>query len=565
MAIKLPPFLPTDDLRLFSKVLPMSLQTSWMLIALVAFHTNGYGAELLPEESPIERIIDQCLQEKLNTKGLHPAPLTNDNSLIRRMTLDLAGRIPTVTEAQAFVASTEPDKRAKLVERLISSPDFAFQFRNSLDTLLMAGHGNSPAEWREYLVKSSRSDRPWDQLFREMMVGNEDDAEVKPALAFLKARARDLDQLANDTSTLFFGVNVSCAKCHDHPLVEDWKQDHYFGMATFFQRTYVTRKNLVAEKFSGEVKFKTTKGEDKVAKLMFLSGVSVDEPVVARSDEQKKQDNEEVNRQANDEKAGPPRKPDFSPRAKLVELALQADNNHYFSRNIVNRIWAMLFGRGLVHPLDQMHSANPANHPELLDWLSRDLVNHHYDLKRLFRGIVSSDAYARSSIWESASEPPGPEFFATALVKPLSARQYSLTLRIASTDPDRMASTVSPEWPKRREELERNAEGLANSFEVPGENFQIGVDEALLFSNSAQMWNDFVRPDGDGLIACLKQKADRTAQIEIAYWALFSRPPLPEERSVCDEYLNRHVDDPTASLRQLVWSLLTSPELRFND
>lgn len=543
----------------------MSLHFHWMLIVLVAFHTNGYGAELLGEDTPIERVIDAYLQQKFDAKGVHPAPMASDNTLIRRMTLDLAGRIPTVAEAQSFVSCTESDKRAKLVDRLISSPDFPFQFRNSLDTLLMAGHGNSPTEWREYLLKSIRANRPWDQLFCEMMIGNEEDPSIKPALAFLKARARDLDQLTNDTSTLFFGVNVSCAKCHDHPLVEDWKQDHYFGMASFFQRTYLTRKNLLAEKFSGEVKFKTTKGEDKTAKLMFLSGVSIDEPAVTRTDEQKKQDSEEVNRQNNDEKAGPPRKPDFSPREKLVELALQADNSRFFSRNIVNRIWAMMFGRGLVHPLDQMHSANPANHPDLLEWLSRDLVNHQFDLQRLIRGIVSSDAYARSSVWESASEPPSPEFFAIALVKPLSARQYSLTLRIASTNPDSIMPTNSPDWPKRREEMERNAEGLANSFEVPGENFQIGVDEALLLSNSAQMWNDYVRPDGDGLVACLKQKNDRTAQIETAYWTLFSRPPLPDEQSVCNEFLTRHSEDQTAGLRHLIWSLLSSPELRFND
>jgi hypothetical protein len=266
-----------------------------LLIALIVGYSTGFGAELLPPETTIEQAIDLCVQQKLDEKGLHPAPLCVDSTLVRRMTLDLAGRIPSLAEAQAYVASVEPDKRVKLVERLISSPDFAFQFRNSLDTLLIAGHGNSPGEWREYLLKSVRSNRPWDQLFREMIVGDEDNPDVKPALTFLRIRARDLDQLTNDCSSLFFGVNVSCAKCHDHPLVEDWKQDHYFGMASFFQRTYLTRKNLVAEKFSGEVKFKTTKGEDKVARLMFLSGAVIDEPVVTKTDEQKKQENEAIN------------------------------------------------------------------------------------------------------------------------------------------------------------------------------------------------------------------------------------------------------------------------------
>lgn len=536
-----------------------------MLIVLVAIHANGFGADLLPGETAIEQAIDVYVQQKLDSKGLHPAPRGDDGTIIRRTTLDLAGRIPTREEAQAYVASPDPDKRTKLVDRLMSSPDFAFHFRNSLDTMLMAGHGNSPGEWREYLLKSIRSNRPWDQLFKEMINGSEDNADVKPALAFLKARSRDLDQLTNDTSMLFFGVNVSCAKCHDHPLVEDWKQDHYYGMAAFFQRTYLTRKNLIAEKPSGEVKFKTTKGEDKVARVMFLSGAIVDEPVVQKTDEQKKQENDEVNRQMNDDKSGPPRKPDFSLREKLVDVALRSENERFFSKNIVNRVWAMLLARGLVHPLDQMHSANPASHPELLDWLTRDLVTHHYDLQRLVRGIALSETYARTSVWDSASEPPAPEFFAVVAVKPLSARQYSLSLRMASTNPESVTSTVSPEWAKRREDLERNAEGLAGSFEVPGENFQIGVDEALLFSNSPQLWNEFVRPDGDGLVACLKQKTDRNDQIDAAYWNVFSRPPMPEEKIVCDEFLTTHAADSVIGLRQLVWSLLSSPELRFND
>lgn len=558
------PVCPPEKLTL-AEVPPMPRMLTCTLLAVLAIHATGFCAELLPPETAVERVIDTCIQEKLSAKGLHSSPIGGDSTLIRRMTLDLAGRIPTLTEAQSFVASTEPDKRAKLVERLMSSPDFAFQFRNSLDTLLMAGHGNSPGEWRDYLLKSIRANRSWDQLFREMMVGDEEDPDVKPALTFLRVRARDLDQLTNDCSMLFFGVNVSCAKCHDHPLVEDWKQDHYFGMASFFQRTYVTRKNLIAEKYSGEVKFKTTKGEDKVARLMFLSGAVVDEPAITKTEEQKKQENEAIQKQMQDEKAGPPPRPEFSPRAKLVELALQPDNERFFSRNIVNRVWALYFGRGLVHPLDQMHSANPASHPELLEWLSQDLIAHHYDLMRLVKGIVSSDAYARSSLWESASEAPSPEYFARAVVRPLSARQYSLSLRIASANPETFMPTSSPDWPKRRDDLERQAEGLAHSFEVPGENFQIGVDEALLFTNGPQMWNEFARGDGDGLAHCLKQKPDAPTQIDTAYWTVFSRPPLPEERADCEQFLTKHSTDQIGGLRQLVWSLLASPEIRFID
>ena len=547
----------------------MLRQFCWMLMVMVVMHRCAdfaelLSAELLPAETPVEQAIDHYIQLQLDTKQKQPAALADESTLIRRTTLDLAGRIATLSEAQAYVAATETDKRSKLIERLMASPDFAYHFRNSLEGLLSDGQRNSPGEWREYLLKAIREHRPWDQMFREMMTGNEEDVAIKPALTFLRSRARDLDQLTNDTSSLFFGVNVSCAKCHDHPLVDDWKQEHYFGMSSFFQRIYLTKTNLVAEKFSGEVKYKTTKGEEKLARIMFLTGTVVEPPAVAKTPEQIKEENDAVHRQTQDDKAGPPPKPDFSPRAKLVELALQADQNHFFARNAVNRIWALYFGRGLVHPLDQMHSANPSSHPELLDWLSRDLVAHQYDLQRLLRGIVSSQAYGRSSVWDSAGDPPGPEQFGLALVRPLSSRQYSLSLRLASLNPDTMTATSAPEWVNRRDEFERNSDDLANQFEVPGENFQISVDEALLFNNSARMWDEFVRDDGGMLIGSLKQKADQSAQIETAFWAILGRAAMPAERSACEDFLTLKAANPVLGLRQFVWSLLASPELRFN-
>jgi hypothetical protein len=535
-----------------------------MLIALVVVPSMLAAAELMPGEMPIEQVIDHYVQQQLGIRGIQSAPQCDESTLVRRTTLDLAGRIPTQVEAQAFAASPESDKRVKLVDRLMASPDFAYHFRNGLEGILSNGQRNSPGEWREYLLKAVRQNRHWDQLFREMMTGNEEDPEVKPALTFLRVRARDLDQLTNDVSTLFFGVNVSCAKCHDHPLVDDWKQDHYFGMSSFFNRIYLTKSNLIAEKFSGDVKFKTTKGEEKLAKIMFLTSAIIEAPVVEKTPEQTKAENDAVSLQTKDEKAGPPPKPDFSPRAKLVEIALQNEHNLFFARNAVNRIWALLVGRGLVHPLDQMHSANPASHPELLVWLTRDLIAHQYDLQRLVRGIICSQTYSRSSIWGSAGDPPSPDLFALAQVRPLSTRQYSLSLRIASFNPETMTNTTSPEWVNRRDELERQADDLANQFEVPGESFQIGVDEALLFNNNSRLWDEYVRDDGSTLIGYLKQKPDRMAQIETAFWTVLSRPPMPDERSHCESFLIQKEANPLLGLRQMVWSLLASPELRFN-
>ena len=537
-----------------------------LFVTLSLLASRVVAGELLAPEMPPEHVIDHYVKQRLAEKQIQPAPLADDCTLVRRTTLDVAGRIPTVAEVQSYANSTEADKRAKFVERLLASPDFALHFRNELDTLLMGGQKGSNNEWREYLLKSVRNSRSWDQMFRDMLIGSEDDAEIKPALTFLKSRVRELDELTNETTTIFFGVKVSCAKCHDHPLVSDWKQDHYFGMTSFFQRTYQTKKNGLAEKFSGEVKFKTTKGEDKVAKFMFLTGATIDEPVVEVSADVRKQRDEEVKKQTQDDKAGPPPRPDFSPRTKLVELALQPENQTMLARNIVNRVWAMFLGRGLVHPLDQMHSANPASHPDLLEWLTRDLIAHKYELRRLVKAIVLSETYARSSQWDASTEPPAADYFAVALVRPLSPRQYALSLQIATESSDNVAAQMADaeKWLKRREELDRQVEGVANQFELPGENFQVGVDEALLFANSPQFTDNYLRDSNDRLVGVLKQQTDRPARIASAYWATLSRAPSPDEMTACEQYLAKRDADPLAAIKQMLWALLTSPELRFN-
>ena len=540
----------------------MNLARRLSFLSIFLLSGNLIAAELVAPDFTIEKAIDHYIQARLTERQVQPVPAADDCTLVRRTSLDLQGRIPTVTETKQFVDSTDADKRVKLVDAMLASPDFAYHFRNQLDTLLMIGQKGAPGEWREYLLKSARQNRPWNQMFRDMLIGNEDDPEAKGATAFVRVRAKELDELTNDTSSIFFGVNVSCAKCHDHPLVEDWKQDHYFGMASFFQRTYVTKKNGIAEKFSGEVKFKTTKGEDKIAKLMFLTGTTIEEPVIQVSAEEKKKQDEEVKKQTQDDKAGPPPTPPFSPRTKLVEVALQSGNDQFFARAIVNRIWAMYLGRGLVHPLDQMHSGNPASHPELLEWLSRDLIQHQFDLRRLVRGIVLSQTYARSSEWNASSEPPAADIFAVALVRPLSPRQYSMSLRIASSSPEAY-KPAAEDWQKRRDDLERSCEGFANQFELPGENFQVGVDEALLFSNSPQFTDDYLRDSGDRLVGVIKAQPDRGAQINTAYWSALSRAPSTDEVAACEQFMAKRTE-PVAGLRQMVWALLTSPELRFN-
>ena len=543
------------------------LRINLAALCVLAFSAS-FAAELPSADLPIEQVIDQAVQQRLEAEKVTAAPQADDANVLRRLMLDVAGRIPTSEEAKGYVANGSATKRVELVDRLLASPDFIWHQRNEFDRMLLPNKPND-GDFRKYLLWAVKENRPWDAMFRDMLVGDEADENRKHALTFIKSRARDLDDMLNDTAIVFFGVNVTCAKCHDHPLTPDWKQHHYFGMASFFSRTYVTKKNLLAERPFGEVKFKSkrkddTKGE-QTAKFQFLTGSVIDEPVVERSADDIKKIEEVIKGSMQTDDAPPPEKPSFSPREKLVEVALRTEDNQFFARNIVNRVWDRFFGRGLVHPVDQLHAANAPSHPELLDWLTRDLVAHNYDLKRLLRGIVLSQAYSRSSEWPSSGTPPDAALFAVARLKPLTPRQYSLSLFIAANNPTQWPAADQPDkWVTRREQLENESNGWAGHFEMPGESFQIAVDEALLLNNNKRVEDEFLRDSGDRLVGHLKSFSDNQAVIESAVLAICSRPPRDDERAALEDFLQKRSADRVTALRQLVWVLLTGPEMRFS-
>jgi hypothetical protein len=337
-------------------------------------------------------------------------------------------------------------------------------------------------------------------------------------------------------------------------------------MQSFFSRTFLTKKQDLGEKFYGEVKFTTTGGVEKQAKFMFLNGTVVEDGTPELTDDTRKKYDELVKKLQKDDKVEVS-DPEFRPRQRLVETASHKDNDDFLAKNIVNRMWHRLMGRGIVDPPDQLHSENAPSHPELLDWLARDTVEHGYDLKRLIRGIVLSTAYSRSSEWDSAAEPPEALYFAVAIPRPLSPRQYAMSLLVATRNPphwEQWLTKPAEDWKKERTGLENGANGWANQFEIPGENFQVAVDEALFFSNNDRIDNDLLRDSGDRLVGHIKELKNPAAAVKAAFEAVNSRQPTNDELTAMREYLESRKENESAALKQVVWALLTSPELRFN-
>jgi hypothetical protein len=515
--------------------------------------------DLLPADRSVEEVVDHYIDTALERDGISPASPAGDATLIRRLTLDLVGRIPTAAESRAYLEGTDPQKRVRLVDRLMASPGFVRHLATELDAMMMAG---SRGSLKDYLTRALAEGRPWDRIFREVLLPDEATPAQKGAGEFLRQRVKDLDRMANEVSTTFFGVNISCAQCHDHPLVRGWTQDHFYGMKAFLARTFESGEFL-GERGSGVVTYKTTEGQERPARMMFLTGLVIDEPQGREPSKEDLTREKERLERSKKEKVPPPR-PEFSARAQLVEVALQPGERDYFAKSIVNRVWYRLFGRGLVMPLDQMHAANAPSHPELLRWLARDMAEHGYDLRRLIRGLVLSRSYARGSRWEGG-ESPRASSFAVAAVRPLTPMQMATSLALATTDPGCLPTDLGPEEiEKRIEALEAGARGLAATLGPPGEDRQIGVSEALLFSNGERIAKGFLTDAPDRLVGRLARIEDPGERIDVAVRNVLSRPPDDEEIRTLGAYLRDRTDRPAEARRQLVWALLTCSEFRFN-
>lgn len=511
------------------------------------------GSTPLLAADGLVRTIDDQIAAKLSAEKVSPVARAIDTTLVRRLYLDLAGRIPSPRESRDFVESNDPNKLEQLVDRLMDSPEYHQQMAREFDVFVTKGNGSI----RGYLEVAFRENYGWDRVFREIMLGNPEDETQELAYEFLKRRAGDTDQLTNDTASVFFGINVTCMKCHDHPLVEGWYQDHFYGMKSFFNRTFVNG-DYVAERDNGLVEYEDVVGTKHQAKLMFLTGTVVEEPEPRElSKEDEKKQKEYFEKFKKDKKPAP--MPKFSRRTQLVDLVLKQGQQDFFAKAIANRVWHQFIGHGLVMPLDQMHDGNPPSHPELLEALAKDLVDHDYDLRRLVRSIVLSDVYARSSQWTS-DERPDAALFAVANVKPLTPTQYARSLALGSRDPREFDGELNAD---QIAEKSRNAAGTGNSnwFEQPGEAFAISADESLRVTNDPGFESSYLR---GGLFNRLKEIADDAELVDLATRSILCRPATEEEKRILGDYLAARGDRREAGIQQVLWALLASTEARFN-
>jgi hypothetical protein len=481
--------------------------------------------------------IDQLIGARITEAGAKPAPAADESEYLRRVYLDLAGRIPKAMRVRDFLDDPAPDKRQRLVESLFSEPAYVNHFTNFWRGLLIPPNNNQQARvalgpFEQWLRDRVRENMPYNQFVRELLtapaggmgMGRQGMNSNAPSpVAFYQANELKPENLAGSTSRLFLGVRLECAQCHDHPHA-NWTRQQFWEYAAFFsgvQGPDVPGKRLL-----------TIPGTEKSVSARFLDG------------KEPKWD------------AG------VLSRAALAEWMTVTDNP-YLARTAANRMWAHFFGTGICEPVDDMGEQNPPSHPELLDELARQLVLHQYDLQYLIRAITGSQAYQRTSVCSHPSQ-KDLHLFARMAVKGMTPEQLFDSF-VEATGYEEKAEPPSPNgFPSNS----LRAQFLArfSSQERPTEH-HTSILQALALMNGKFIQDVTNLDRSKNLAAIVDFPAASTAdRVESLFINTLSRKPRPEELSRFVNYVNTGGPrgQEAAALADVFWVLLNSAEFRFN-
>lgn len=512
---------------------------------------------LAATQEPLHVRVDRLIAEA--AAGRPVAGPADDAEFLRRATLDFAGEIPAASDVRAFLADAAPDKRTRLVDALLASPRFAEHWADRFDLMLMERRDGG-AEWRRWLAEAFRGDAPWDAMTRQVLATNFRDEKERGAGAFITKRLEkygqnptDFPGLTRDIGRLFLGVDLQCAQCHRHLKIKDYRQADFQGLLIVTQNLMLqsandaikvpwVTENLLTQELEFSSVFKSEM-EHTPPRVPFGEPIAI--PTYAKGEEWA---------EPPDKAKRSPGIPKFSPLKEIADR-LATGRNAGFSRNIANRVWFLLMGRGLVEPLDLAHSENPPSHPALLDLLAGELAAHGFSLRWLVRELALTETYRRSGV---LPEVPCPEAsFRAALQKPIAAEAFLRSVLVATGERERVMAD-----PKLREEFTLAFKAaLANA---PGEP-EVAVNptlQAALFLRNSRSFGGLLERRPGNLIDRLAGLEAPGAVAEEVYASVLGRMPAAEEREEVAGWLRTGGRE--AAVRHLAWALLSSAEFFSN-
>lgn len=526
-----------------------------LLLGGVFLAASGGAGAVTPADdaAALAATIDRHLAASWTANKIQPAPSAGDAEFLRRVYLDLAGRIPAVAEVRAFLDDKRPDKRRRLVERLLEGPRYVAHFTNVWRALLLPETANNRQArflangFEAWLRAKLQQNTPYDAMVRELLTvpmngrGRQASGAATP-IGFYLAKDVKPENVAAAVSRLFLGVKIECAQCHNHPFAE-WKREQFWSFAAFFaglQRQgrggFVAAGREIADRRELAVP-----GTERVVQAAFLDG------------------------------ATPKWKSNQSARATLAEW-MTAKDNPYFTRAAVNRLWGYFFGTGIIDPVDEIAGGEQeASHPQLLDELARQFAEHNFDLKFLLSAFTASRAYQLSSRATHPSQ-DDPHQFARMRLRGLSAEQ--LFDSIAQATGYREATPGNRRFFGNASVRGRFLTRFANTSDKATE-MQTSILQALSMMNGPVTAAATDLENSETLAALLDAPfLDTGERIDTLYLAALTRRPTPRELARTIQYVESggSADDPSAdkeknynrALADVFWVLLNSSEFFLN-
>lgn len=493
--------------------------------------------------------VDQFIDAKLQKLKIQPSPMVDDAGFLRRVSLDLTGQLPDPNEVRAFVADPTPSKvkRGKLIDKLIGSPAFVDHWTLKWGDLLQANRKylgeKGVYAFDEWIHESFAANKPYDKMVREILSSMGSSYE-NPAANFFRV-TREPKPTMEKTTQVFLGVRMVCAQCHDHPF-ERWTQNQYYEMSAFYSTLGIRPGYEVGEEiiYNQRQDFDMKHPKDgRVMKPAFIVP-------------------------ANFGSSGPV--PTDSHRRMALAEWVTAKDNPFFAKSTVNRVWSYFFGRGIIEPVDDIRASNPPSNPALLDAMTKDFVDHGFNLRQLMRTITNSRTY-QASLATNEWNANDIDNFSHAVPRRLSAEELMDALTLAAG-----VRPVFPETPPdtNAEQLPDphvGKDGFLDLFGRPSRESScecerrsdLSLPQALNLVNGKTI-SDAVA-DGNGRIAkaILSGRPDRDV-LEELYLASFSRVPTPAELASGLKYLESGARGRTALAQDLLWALVNSKPFLYN-
>lgn len=501
-------------------------------------------------EVPANGFVDTLILAKLRKLNVVPSELAPDPVFVRRVYLDTLGVLPTAEETRRFLASPEPDKRARLIDELLARPEFVDLWSLKFADLFQLGGTGVKGGWQLYrwIRQSLVENKPYDRMVREMLLGT-GSFVYDPTVNFYKGLWSGPEGMVTQVSQSLLGIRMDCAKCHDHPF-ERWTQDDFYGLAGFFTRLQYKAESYGLFERAIAVRPDNKPTYDYVSNNKILVQPKTKEVVKARylgGDVVEAKPGEDI-------------------REKLADW-ITSPKNPWFSRAIANRVWKHYLGRGIVEPIDDFRVTNPPSNPALLDALADHLVEK-YDLRKLARVILTSRTYQLSSIPNRTNETDS-----------LNYSRFYLKRQIAEVLYDSMGQAAGkrlkiPGFPPEEKAI-AVAVGSPNYFlmtfgktqfrdQICERDHEPDVAQAMNLVNGETV-NNLVSASGN-IVDRVLDRHDWTddRRIEEIYITALSRYPTGEERAALEKQLSGADDRSRKRLYQdLLWAILNSKEFAY--